>query len=188
MIRINLIGVTHEPPKLRDTSAAGQKVTVACSLILAVTGLVIGWWYWSLRNQSVRLDQEVASAQQEVTRLQGVLQQVAQFEARRAQLQLRVNLIEQLRQSQSGPVHILDEISRGLPDRLWLTELTQEGDVITITGRATSLTALSDFIGNLEGSVYFKKPVEIINSQVETRPEGDLVAFSVKAQYAPPAV
>ena len=52
-------------------------------------------------------------------------QQVQQFEQRKAQLQQRVALIEQLRKDQTGPVHMLDQISRALPPMLWLTELKQ---------------------------------------------------------------
>ncbi len=75
-------------------------------------------------------------------------------------------LIEQLRQGREGPVHMLDEISRSLPDGLWLTDLKQQDDDLTITGRCTSLTALSDFVENLRLGGYFK-PVEILDSQVD---------------------
>jgi type IV pilus assembly protein PilN len=121
-----------------------------------------------------------------------VLQQVAEFEKRRTMLQQRVALIEDLRKGQSGPVHLLDEVSRALPDRLWITQLkTQDGDV-RIEGRTTSLTALSDFVGNLESSGYFARPVEILDSQVEPQREqggatpGDVVKFGVRAQFALP--
>jgi Tfp pilus assembly protein PilN len=109
-------------------------------------------------------------------------------------LQQRVALIEELRKGQSGPVHLLDEVSRALPERLWLTQLQQvEGD-LRIEGRATSLTALSDFVGNLESSGYFARPVEILDSQVEAQPAqvqaaggpGDVVKFTVKAQFVMP--
>ena len=50
-----------------------------------------------------------------------------------------------------------------------------------------SLTALSDFVANLEATRWFKKPVEIIDSQVQTDAKaGDLVRFSVKAQFVDP--
>ena len=64
-------------------------------------------------------------------------------EQRKAQLQQRVTLIEQLRRGQSGPVHILDEISKAVPERLWLTDMTQKGDDIVLAGMTTSLTGLS---------------------------------------------
>jgi Tfp pilus assembly protein PilN len=82
---------------------------------------------------------------------------------------------------------MLDEISRALPDRLWLTTLTQDTTGVKLDGRTTSLTALSDFVGNLENSGYFARPVEIIDSQVESaQGTGDVVRFSVKAQFQLP--
>ena len=42
--------------------------------------------------------------------------EVEQFEAQKQQLQQRVSLIEQLRKGQTGPVHMLDQISRALPN------------------------------------------------------------------------
>jgi len=104
------------------------------------------------RQQSALLDQEIQRARQEAQSLRSVLEQVKQFEERRAQLQQRVALIEELRDGQGGPVHLLDEVSRAVPDRLWLTEMKQDADGLKIDGRTTSLTALSDFVGNLEAS------------------------------------
>ena len=184
MIRINLLAVERKPKKSFDI---GQKVPIACSLIVLLTAVGIGWRFWSLRQESVRLDQEIVAAQQESQRLQAVLRQVDDFEKRKAQLQQRVALIEELRKGQSGPVHLLDEVSRSVPDRLWLTELKQDDTEVRLDGRTTTLTALSDFVGNLEGSGYFARPVEILDSKVETvQGVGDVVRFSVKAQFVMP--
>jgi hypothetical protein len=55
---------------------------------------------------------------------------------------------------------------------------------VTLQGVSTSLTSLSDLVGNLESSG-FSRPVEIIQSAVESQPQGgDLVRFTVKATYA----
>ena len=67
-------------------------------------------------------------------------------------------------------MHILDEISKAVPERLWLTDLTQKGDDIVLAGMTTSLTGLSDFVANLESSTWFKKPVDIVDSQVIPTP------------------
>ncbi len=109
------------------------------------------------------------------------------FETRKAQLTQRVTLIEQLRRGQSAPVHVLDEISRSLPDRLWLTELRQVGSDFTIMGFAASLPSLSDFVANLEATKWFKRPVEILDSQVTPdKVAGDLVRFSIKGAVNDP--
>ena len=95
-------------------------------------------------------------------------------------------LIEELQRGRSAPVHMLDEISRSVPDRLWLTQIEQAEGVLTIEGRTTVLTALSDFVASLENSGYFKRPVEIVNSQVETQQTSELVRFTVKAAFEAP--
>lgn len=188
MIRINLLAVDRDRVKRRARFQTEQKVTIASSLILLVAVLVVGWWYWSLRQESIDLDQRITDAELERTRLQSIIQQVEQFEAQRAQLQQRVTLIEELRQGQAGPVHLLDEVSRALPETMWLTEMRQAGTDVTIDGRCTSLTSLSDFIGNLERSGYFALPVEIIDSQVEpsTPQAAELIRFTVKGTFAQP--
>jgi type IV pilus assembly protein PilN len=192
VIRINLLNVERERAKKKTAAVFGttaQKLTVGCSLIMILALLFVGWRYWALGHESTMLDAEIAAAQQETTRLHAVILQVQQFEQRKAQLQQRVVLIEQLRKDQTGPVHILDEISRALPPMLWLTELKQVGDAVVIDGRCTAITGLSDFVGNLEASGYFKRSIEIVSTITEpmATPPGELVRFTIRAQFQTPA-
>jgi type IV pilus assembly protein PilN len=184
MIRINLLAVERGGARRSASSLipAAHRVTIGASLILLGTALLVGWWFWSLRQSSHRLDADIARAELETQQLRSVLAQVQKFEARRAQLQQRVTLIEQLRRGQTGPVHVLDEISKAVPERLWLVEMSQKGQDITLAGMTTSLTGVSDFVANLESSTWFKKPVDIIDSEMSSDAKrGDLVKFSVKA-------
>jgi type IV pilus assembly protein PilN len=192
MIRINLLGI--ERPRARKAIAfdVGQRLTLAISAILVAATVGIGWWFWSLRTESMQLDAELAAAQQETTRLRSLMAEVQKFEAQREQLRQRVALITQLRSGQSIPVQLLDHVSRSLPDMLWLTTMQQQGEQVTIEGRSTTLIALSDFVGNLSGSPLLQKPIEIVNSQVqaaggrgaEAQPE--LIQFTVRAKINNP--
>jgi type IV pilus assembly protein PilN len=184
LIKINLLTVDRERAKRKATFQVGQKVTVGCSLILVAAALVVGWWFWSLQRASADLDRQIADAERETQRLQSVIQQVTQFEGRRAQLQQRVTLIEELRKGQTGPVHLLDQISKALPEAMWLTDLRQAANDITLEGRCTSLNSLSDFVSALEASDLFERPVEIIDSRVEaaTTSTPELIRFSVRAR------
>jgi len=187
MIRINLLAVDRGTAKRGTLIPAAQRVTIAASLILLGTALGVGWWFWSLHQTSVQLDGDIARAEIETQQLRSVLAQVQKFETRKAQLQQRVTLIEQLRRGQGGPVHLIDEVSKAIPERLWLTELTQKGDDVTLAGMTTSLTGVSDLVANLESSTWFKRPVDIIDSEMSTDPKsGDLVKFSVKATFNNP--
>jgi type IV pilus assembly protein PilN len=192
MIRINLLAVDRERTKRRPLSgiqATQQKITLACSLILVLTLLGLGWWYWSLQKQSKRNEDDIATGQKEAERLRALIVQVKQFETRKAQLTERVALIEDLRKGQSGPVHLIDEISRSLPDLLWLSEIKQSGQDLTISGRCTAATALSDFVGNLELGGYVSKPMEIVEMHEEPQKAAggvDVFRFTVKATVVRP--
>lgn len=186
MIRINLLAVDRERTKRRALFPVVQLVPIAASLILIAAALVIGWWFWSIRQTSQRLDQAIAKAETETQQLRSVLAQVQKFETRKAQLQQRVSLIEQLRTGQGGPVHLVDEVNKALPERLWLTAIEQKADVFTITGMATSLQGLSDFVANLESSPWFKKPIDIIDSQSQTTDTVEVFKFSIKATFTNP--
>jgi type IV pilus assembly protein PilN len=188
MIRINLLGV--ERPKARKLptfTVQAQQLTIACSVILAASAAGIGWWYWTLRQTAAQVETDITTAQQEQQRLQSVLAEVKQFEARRSQLQQRVQLIEQLRAGQSFSAELLDHVSRSIPDMLWLTDMDQKGDALTIQGRSTTLIAVADLIANLGTSRLIAKPVELVESQVETlqpvpgQSGVELMKFTVRA-------
>ena len=195
MIRINLLGVERKQVRSKGpTFDVGQKLTVACSLILVGSVLGIGYWYWSLSETSSRVDREIVAANAEATRLRSLLTEVQRFEGRKAQLTQRVQLIEQLRGGQSVPVQLLDHVSRSLPDMLWLTSMVQNGPELTIQGRSTTLIALSDFVGNLGTNPLLIKPIEIVTSEKDVssnaaqarpgQPAVEMIRFTVKAQVA----
>jgi type IV pilus assembly protein PilN len=191
MIRINLLTVERKAAKPQRAAMfqGGQKMVFACSAILVLSVVFVGWRYWSVERQSKQLDTDISNAQQETLRLRSIIQQVQQFEQQKTQLQQRVVLIEQLRKGQTGPVHMLDQISRSLPPMLWLTELKQTDEAVVIDGRSTAVTNLTDFVSNLEGSGYFKKSIDIVSSQTESLSSapGELIRFSIRAQFQQPA-
>ncbi len=187
MIRINLLAVERALPGRRFTFDLGERTTALSSVILIVAVGLIAWQFFSVRGESRELDLNLDEARAESQRLQELSARVTQFLERRAQLQLRVALIEDLRRRQVGPVQMLDQISGSLPDNLWLTELRQDGeDALVILGRAMTLTALSDFVANLERSGYFIPPVDLIDSQLEDQAEGQVVRFEVLARFIVP--
>ena len=81
---------------------------------------------------------------------------------------------------------MLDQISRSMPDRLWLLDMKQTGNDVTLDGKTSTLSSLADFVANLEASGYFAKPVEITNSEEEKANDTDLIKFTVKATFEMP--
>ena len=186
MIRINLVAGERRSARAAGRRFdVGQKMTVIGSLIVLMTVLLLGWRYWALGQQEAQLAADFEAAQREESRLAEVLTQVTEFEAQRAQLQQRVALIDELRRGQNAPVHMIDQISRSLPEMTWLVSLQQQGYEVTIEGRSTSLSSLSDFVGNLEATRYFQRPVEIVESEVVRgqKDGADLISFTIKGIF-----
>jgi type IV pilus assembly protein PilN len=192
MIRINLLARERDKSKKKAVTlgTATQKLTVGCSLILVLAVLFIGWRYLVVSRDSAAISAAITAAQEETTRLHSVILQVQQFEQQKARLQQRVVLIEQLRKGQTGPVHMLDQISRAMPPMLWLTELKQTptGDDVVIEGKSTTLTGLSEFVSNLEASGYFKRSIEIIDTKTDVAgtPPSEIIKFTIKAIFQQP--
>jgi type IV pilus assembly protein PilN len=188
MIRINLLAVDRRAVKKKGPIQLGQKLVVVCSTILLGAALFVGWRFWDLRQTSIQLDADIVAAQEESTRLRSIIAEVQQFELRKQQLQQRVSLIEQLRREQTGPVHMLDQISRAMPSMLWLTEMQQQekANEVLISGRCPSMTSLSDFVANLEQSGYFQRSVEIVSSQIESFAGQELIKFQIRAVFQTP--
>lgn len=186
MIRINLVAGERRASKSASKRFdLPQKIALAGSLLVVATMLLIGWRYWALGQTATQLQEDIEAARREETRLAEVLKQVATFEQQREQLKQRLALIDELRKGQNAPVHIIDQISRSLPEMTWLVSVEQKDYDVTIEGRSTSLSALSDFIGNLEATRYFQRPVEIVESQVVGgQKDGvDLIDFTIKGRF-----
>lgn len=197
MIRINLLATERRGAKAPAGFQIRQKMLVIGSLLMVLTAVGLGWRYWALTQEQAQVVREIDNARREEARLQEILKQVQEFQNRRKTLEARVALIDELRKGQTAPVHMIDQVSRALPDMTWLTQLSQKDYTITIQGRCLTLTSLSDFIGNLEASKYFARPVEIVETVVV--PAGatkgpDLIQFTIRGTFqmagieaAPPA-
>lgn len=186
MIRVNLLAERRAVKAVSKGFQTGQKITVIGSLLLVLTLGGVGWRYWAIGQQEAEVAREIDAARREETRLAEILKQVQVFETRKKQLEERVALIDELRKGQNAPVHMIDQISRALPDMTWLTNVQQDGYALTIQGRCLTLTSLSDFVGNLEASRYFVRPVEIVDSAVV--PGGapgapDLIQFTIRGTF-----
>ena len=189
MIRINLLATERRAAAGKVASSpgiqAGQKMMVIGSLILVLAVVGIGWRYWAINQEKAQIARAIETQKREEARLQEILKQVQEFENRRKVLEGRLALIDELRKGQSAPVHMIDQISKALPDMTWLTGMQQTGYTMQIQGTCLSLTSLSDFIGNLEASRYFIRPVEIIETHVDPAAKDgpELILFTIRGTF-----
>jgi type IV pilus assembly protein PilN len=161
MIRINLLVEAKAVRKKRGVAALGgagrfNTILIGVAVGAALLAILVHWWILSMRIRAQ--EEKIRVAQVEVTRLESVLKEVKDFETKKAKLQKKVDLIHQLKQNQRGPVRLMDEVSKALPDLVWLERLDYRGNSIAIVGKAFNPPAVANFLENLKRVPAFQEP------------------------------
>jgi type IV pilus assembly protein PilN len=165
MIKINLLAEGKRPiisrkaktPLLHISEANAANWALGVLGVLGVL-LAVGWFFW-LGAKIDRKQNEINIAQREVDELQQVIKEVQQYEAKLKELNRKVEVITTLKDNQRGPVVIMDEVSRALPELMWLTGLDVTPTNINFRGTAFNTSAVANFIDNLDRVEAFKEPV-----------------------------
>jgi type IV pilus assembly protein PilN len=162
VIRINLLSEARAAAARRKAPAmpTGAKL----NNLLFLGGILLGVAYIAimglvLTSKRRHLDQEIGKARLEAERLKSIIEEVKGYEEKKASLEAKIKLINDLKTNQKGPVRLMDEISKALPDLVWLTNLDVSGNLITMRGRTLSPNAVSTYLENLKKSPFFAEPV-----------------------------
>lgn len=159
MIRINLLESERAASSKPKGAAAGAAAGGGGSAIgpyipllagLGVALLACGYFFMSLTAQIDDTNTRIVAAKAEVAKLQLEKAKKEELERKRKSFQDQVNLIERLKAEQGGPVRMLDEIQKALPDFVWLTRMDQAGPTLKLSGEASNNNAIADFLGNLQ--------------------------------------
>jgi type IV pilus assembly protein PilN len=166
MPRINLL-------PWRDEERKERKVKFLVALGGAAIGAALTAFVGYLLMDSMVSAQEVRNAKlkEEIVELDKQIEKINSLEADKARFIARMEVIEKLQRSRPEIVHIFDEISKQIPDGVYLTGITQSGTRLKFEGIAQSSTRVSAFMRNIDGSSYLRNPeLEV----VETK-KGDIV-------------
>jgi type IV pilus assembly protein PilN len=188
MIRINLLKPekkewkdvsalpVQEVPKEKAKAPSGNLI-----ILLAVVGIAALFYV-----QKRALDREsdlLNRAKQEKGKLQYVITKLAEIETQKANLEKKIALITDLQAQQAVVVHIMDEISKALPDWVWLTEAAYDKGVVSIKGKALSNNLIADYMIALENSPYLAK-VDIKSSTQKTTQNSQYLEFLLTASVS----
>lgn len=191
MIRINLLekrenegraasGKSGSRLGLSMPSLSGLDVIGSILLVLATAGW-LGYTTWQKSSQLAEIEAEIRRTDDELERLQKALAKVDEFQAKKTALEKRVELITDLKRRQVVPVQLLDQLSRELPDFLWLELLNEQSGALKLTGKATTYNAVSNFYNNLKDSTYF---ADVTLGTTRRVPEG--VSFQLSCRFVTP--
>jgi Tfp pilus assembly protein PilN len=186
MIRINLL--KPETKDLREpvvttgipVEEGGKKGPNLGSLVFLALVIGLGAFYFFQKKAMDREKALLETARQEKSQLQYVEAKLEEQRKARESLDRKITLIESLNAQRDLAPRLMDELSRRLPDWVWLTEVTYDLKGIQIKGRALSNNLVADYISSLEASPQVMN-VNLVSSTQRTAQGDQYLEFSLRA-------
>ena len=184
MIRINLL--PRELIKKKKVSAF--VVFVSISILFSI--LICVLFFLPLRDELQAAKRRLELEQLTLRKYQPILQKLEKLKREESELQARLNAIENLIVSRSPCSQVLYEISRALPEKTWLTELTEETQgkeqILTIQGSSLSKTIdIGKFMENLTKSSLFVEVV-LLTMTKRTIDKREVMDFTINCKLKGP--
>ena len=178
MIRINLLPVRQ----LKKQALLRQQLYMFGGIIATVSVGVGAVWVMD-RRAMAQLETEQAELRTDLERLKPIVDEVNTLERREKLLNARIETIQRLRSNQRGPVHVLDALSRNLPEQAWLETIDESVGVYKVTGYALTNFAVADLLRNLQRSKEFIG-VDLISSEQVLMAGREIKKFIIQFQRA----
>jgi type IV pilus assembly protein PilN len=124
-----------------------------------ILGVLCGYvWVSDVQSSIDNQNSRNALLQREINALQQQVAEIQELKQRRAQLVERMKVIQDLQGTRPVIVRYLDGLVRAVPDGVYLTKLSRNGDQISIEGIAESHSRISSFMRSLDESDWFSDP------------------------------
>ena len=179
MILINLLP-HREAARKRRRDAFYATLGVSALMGGVIAGGIYLWYAAQISNQQTKNQ----VLQTEIKRLDGQIKDIAALQEEIAALRARQQAVEDLQADRNMPVHLLNELVRQLPDGVYISNVKQENQVVTLQGVAQSNERVSELLRNLgNNSPWLTKPelIEIIAGNIALGKEQRRVAnFQMK--------
>jgi type IV pilus assembly protein PilN len=150
---------------------------------LVATGIIYMW----LQNRIADQQGRNSFLQSEIKVLEGQIKEIATLEDEITALRARQKAVEDLQADRNLPVHLLNELTKQLPEGVYVTSLRQTGQTVAVQGVAQSNERVSELLRNLSSNTpWFTKPVliEIVGNNVSLSPRDQrrVAAFNMRFQ------
>jgi len=181
LITINLLPVREE----RRKAGLRQLVIVTVAALVGSICAVSAFHYRMLAEIETA-KRAIVATQQEIDRFGPELAQVEEYRRVKADIEKKLEVISQLSDARSGPVHIFDELAMAMPERVWVTSIGVRGTQIEMSGMSLDNELVALFLTALDESPYFKN-VELIRTEAQQMGGFKLNAFGLNATLTSPA-
>jgi Tfp pilus assembly protein PilN len=172
MIRINLLGSpkpkgkkgpAFSMPSFEFGNLGGPTVQVAAVLLIA--GAINGAYWYQLDREKKAIEVQTRVAEQKNRELADIKVKYLARQKQAEAYKRRVDVIDQLRANQTGPVPLLSMLADTVngTEAVWLNSMQDLGANVAIDGTALSSDAVANLISNLQKTGFFKN-IEIKES------------------------
>jgi len=162
MIKINLLGGPRQKKGKKGFEMHSQ--LILGSAVLAISIVVVGYIWILLDEKISSMEDQKVKLTQDLETLKKQVQEVENYERDKKDFEEKISIIQKLRKNQSGPVHLLDEVSKMLPERVWVLNMSEQNGSVELEGKAITNAEIVDFISNLKRSAYFRD-IQLIESR-----------------------
>jgi len=178
MAKINLLPWREERRKQLTQEFARQAVLVAL-----LAGLIGGYTWYHIRGLVDDQESRNEYLEQEIAKLDEDIQAIREIEEKKQELLARMDIIQNLQQQRPEIVHLFSELADTVPQGVYLRRIEQQGDDLTLKGRAKSNSRVSGYMRNLSGSAWLENPRLDVIEDVDDQ---DIKRFTLQlAQTSP---
>lgn len=187
MIKVNLLRDQTAHVRLTVVKPSISSVGLLMASVALVAAAAVAAWSYTVDRDISTLRVERERLRAESTRLQALRKQVVEFENKKRLQQNRIDVIQSLKESQTGPVRLLNHVLQSIPrnSNIWLTSLDQKGDRVQITGYAHHSESVPDLLTNLSSSGLFKTVDLQSLEQEKEAAKFSLVCVAAERKVAP---
>jgi type IV pilus assembly protein PilN len=183
MLRINLL-----PIRQLQKIAKARNQLLVFFLIFCVVLALLGATGALLAAKITELNEDIVAKTNEKKSFDKVVQEIADLEKRRLDLNNKIKIINQLKTDSSLTVHVLDDVAKIIDNkRMWITSFKQNGGSLALSGYALDNKTIAEFMDNLTLDSEYVNSVNLSNTSLKNVSGKGLKSFSISASVSSPA-
>jgi type IV pilus assembly protein PilN len=167
MPRINLLPWREQERKVRRREFM---VAAGAAAFSGVVVMFVGWALYSGWIDAQNAKNELLK--KEIVKLDAQIADIQDLENRKQRLVARMEIIERLQRKRPEIVHLFDELTRTVPEGVYLTNIKENGNKLELRGVAQSSTRVSTFMRNIDASVWMDNPQLLVVESAKDSPTG----------------
>jgi type IV pilus assembly protein PilN len=170
MIKINLLPFRAA----RKKENIRKQMSIYILSIIAII-LLLTYFIFMQTSKANALKEKDKQLKAELATLEKVEKEIKQMEKEIKEIEQKLDVIKELDNKKTGPVHLLDELSMAIPkDKLWIVSVNEMGGLVKLKGVAMDNETVALFMNNLEKSNFFT------NVELEGTKSRDIASYHLR--------